>query len=81
MDEPKRHQLRDLLQDDFTVSKALLGWTFTVGGAALAAIMIAAELFDADSGGFGTVQQLGTALGISALIIGITLLPLGNRAA
>ena len=76
-----RRFLRTALRDDFTVTKALLGWAMITGGAALAIIMIAAEVLDTDSGGFGTVQQLGTALGIGALIIGFTLLPLGTRGA
>jgi len=42
---------------------------------------MAAEVLDSDSGGFGLVQRAGTALGVLAALLGLTLLPLGDRPA
>ena len=66
---------------DFTLTKRQLGWLLVVLGISVAVVMVAAEVVDSDSGGFGTVQQIGTAVGVLAALIGLTLLPLGDRPA
>lgn len=71
--------MRDLLRDDFTFTKRHLGAALLVGGVLLAVAMLLAEWLDADSGGFGLVQQIGTAFGLLAAVLGATLLPLGDQ--
>lgn len=66
---------------DFTLTKRQLGWLLVVLGITVAVVMVAAEVVDSDSGGFGTVQQIGTAVGVLAALVGLTLLPLGDRPA
>lgn len=68
-----------LLREDFTFTKRHLGAALLVGGMLLVVAMLLAEWLDPDSGGFGLVQQVGTALGLAAAVLGTTLLPLGDQ--
>lgn len=69
------------LDGDFTLTKRQLGGLLIAVGALAIVAMLAAEALDADSGGFGLVQRAGTALGALAALLGLTLLPLGDRPA
>ena len=71
--------MRDVLRDDFTFTKRHLGVALLAGGVLLAVAMLLGEWLDPDSGGFGLVQQVGTALGLVAAVLGATLLPLGDQ--
>ncbi|WP_119072328.1 hypothetical protein [Aggregatilinea lenta] len=73
--------MRDLLRDDFTFTKRHLGLILTAIGPVLIAAMLAAEWLDADSGGFGLAQRAGVILGAAALLVGLSLIPLGNQPA
>lgn len=65
----------------FTITKEMLGWLLIAVGAGCVLVMLGAEVLDADSGGFGTVQRIGTVGGGLAMLLGITLLPLGAQPA
>lgn len=69
------------LDDDFTFTKRLLGALLILAGLVAIAAMLAAEVLDADSGGFGLVQQAGVVLGALIALLGLTLLLLGDRPA
>lgn len=69
------------LDDDFTITKRQLGALLIAAGLLVVAAMLAAEVLDTESGGFGLAQRAGTALGALALLLGLTLLPLGDRPA
>ncbi|HML20405.1 MAG TPA: hypothetical protein PKD09_02075 [Aggregatilinea sp.] len=73
--------MRDIFRDDFTFTKRHLGVMLCAAGPVLIAAMLAAEWLDADSGGFGLVQRLGVVLGAAALVLGLSLIPLGNQPA
>lgn len=66
---------------EFTLTKRHLGLILIAGGVLAAAGMIAAEVFDAESGGFGALQKMGVAVGAAVVLVGLTLLPLGSRPA
>ena len=69
------------LDDEFTFTKRQLGALLVAAGIVAVTAMLAAEALDADSGGFGLVQRAGTAIGVLAVLLGLTLLPLGDRPA
>lgn len=69
------------LDDDFTLTKRQLGGALIAAGALAIVAMLAAEALDPDSGGFGLVQRAGTSLGVLSALLGLTLLPLGDRPA
>jgi hypothetical protein len=69
------------LSADFTVTKRLLGLLLLAIGLALIVGMVAAEYLNSRSGGFGTLQKLGTLAGAASMVIGLSLLPLGNQPA
>ena len=69
------------LDEDFTLTKRQLGGLLIAAGALAIGAMLAAELFDAESGGFGLAQRAGTALGALSALLGLTLRPLGDRPA
>ncbi|NLE49927.1 MAG: hypothetical protein GX613_00855 [Chloroflexi bacterium] len=69
------------LDNDFTLTKRQLGGLLIAAGTLAVVAMLAAEVLDADSGGFGLVQRAGTAFGILSVLFGWTLLPLGDRPA
>lgn len=69
------------LDNDFTITKRQLGALLVAAGTLAIAAMLAAEALDPESGGFGLAQRAGTALGALALLLGLTLLPLGDRPA
>jgi len=73
--------LRELLSENFTFTKRQLGLLLIIGGVILLVSMFAAEIISADSTGIGTMQQLGIAAGVASSVLGLTLLPLGNRPA
>ena len=73
--------MRRIFSPDFTLTKRQLGFILSARGVLLIVIMLAAELLDAQSGGFGTVQQLGVVVGVLSLVAGLALLPLGSQPA
>ncbi len=70
-----------MLDDDFTLTKRQLGLIMIIGGAALTVLMVAADVVRDQPGGFGTLQTLGVLIGVVSVVIGATLLPLGDRPA
>ncbi|NLX12002.1 MAG: hypothetical protein GXY36_20330 [Chloroflexi bacterium] len=73
--------MRRIFSPDFTLTKRQLGFILSASGVLLIVIMLAAELLDAQSGGFGMVQQLGVVVGVLSLVAGLALLPLGSQPA
>lgn len=64
---------------DFTLTKRHLGFIFIVAGLLAAGAALSAEI--TNPGGFGTVQKMATFIGAGTLLVGLSLLPLGNRPA
>ena len=71
---------RHILDEDFTLTKRMVGVVLFVVGVLLTVGMLAMELVIA-SDGFGTVQVIATGLGIASALLGLTLLPLGDQPA
>lgn len=69
------------LSDDFTLTKRQCGVVLIVVGVLLVAGMLAMELVQGASGGFGAIQQMGVAGGVLGVVLGVTLLPLGDQPA
>jgi len=72
---------KDLFRPEGTLSKRQLGWLLIAAGALLLIGTLAADQLRDATGTFGTTQQLATAAGALSLIVGLTLLPLGDRPA
>ena len=70
-----------MLDDDFTLTKRQLGLLMIAGGVALFVVTFAADLVRDQTGGFGTLQILGMLFGTASVLIGVTLLPLGDHPA
>ena len=70
-----------MLDDDFTLTKRQLGLLMIAGGVALFVVTFAADLVRDQTGGFDTLQILGMLFGTASVLIGVTLLPLGDRPA
>lgn len=70
-----------MLNDNFTLTKRHLGLLMIVGGATLFVATLAVDLVRDQTGGFGTLQTLGMLFGAVSVLIGVTLLPLGDRPA
>ncbi|MBN2303734.1 MAG: hypothetical protein JXQ72_04620 [Anaerolineae bacterium] len=64
---------------DFTITKRHLGLLLIAAGLLAALAMVGAQVIQ--SGGFGALQTMGAALGAVSVLVGLTLLPLGNRPA
>jgi Ca2+/Na+ antiporter len=69
-----------MFRADFTLTKRHLGLILMAAGLVMIVVMIVAEWLTR-SGGFGTAQKLGTLLGVTSFVVGLTLLPLGNQPA
>ncbi len=69
------------LSDDFTLSKRHLGVLMIVVGVMLAWGMLALELVSSSVPGLGAMQWMGIVGGGGSVVIGVTLLPLGDQAA
>ncbi len=72
---------RDIASDEFTVTKRHLGWLLLVAGLLILAAAVMAEIVNTETSEFGTVQKLITLVGALSVLVGVTLLPLGNRPA
>lgn len=72
-----------LLNSHFTLTKRQLGLLAIIGGGvALVGILLFDELGLSDpQGGFGPSQKIGMALAALTLLVGISLLPLGDTPA
>jgi len=69
--------MRQIFSNEFTLTKRHLGLLFLAAGLLVLASVLTAEWLHA--GGFGTVQKMGALLGAASLLIGLTLLPLGDQ--
>ena len=69
------------LGDDFTLTKRQLGALMIAAGIVLAAGMIVVELVGTNSSGLGAIQWLGIGGGLASVLVGLTLLPLGDQPA
>jgi hypothetical protein len=82
-----RHELQTelpapMLSVNFTFSKRLLGLLMLVGGAAAFAGILAIDLLDVGrEGGIGPAQQIALAAAALCALVGVTLIPLGDRPA
>jgi len=72
---------RTFFSDDFTLTKRHLGVILLVAGLVLLLAMVGVDAVSSRPGGFGTIQKLGILVGTLSAIVGLTLLPLGNRPA
>ena len=64
------------------MTKRQLGFLLVLLGVALIAGLFAADIVGASKfGGIGPAQRLALAVALLILVIGVTLLPLGNRPA
>lgn len=66
---------------DFTLTKRHLGVILLAAGLVLSSGMVLVEALKSQSDGIGTVQKLGLLVGAASIIVGLTLIPLGNRPA
>jgi hypothetical protein len=74
--------LAAMFSESFTLSKRQLGWLLLAGGVLAFAAIIAIDLVDAGrEGGIGPAQQIALAAALAAALIGLTLIPLGDRPA
>jgi Na+/H+ antiporter NhaA len=73
--------MRQFFSDDFTFTKRHLGAIMLLAGVVVVLAMFGAEVISSRSTGIGAMQKLGIAVGAASAIIGLTLLPLGNRPA
>jgi uncharacterized membrane protein YgdD (TMEM256/DUF423 family) len=73
--------LKAFFSPDFTLTKRHLGVILLAAGVVLFSGMFLAEALKSQSDGIGTVQKLGLLIGAVSIIVGLTLLPLGNRPA
>ncbi|MCD4686182.1 MAG: hypothetical protein K8S97_09620 [Anaerolineae bacterium] len=69
------------LSDDFALTKRQCGMVLIAVGLLLAVGMLAMELVQGAVGGFGAIQQMGVAGGLLSVVLGVTLLPLGDQPA
>jgi hypothetical protein len=73
--------LLDFLSEDFSLTKRHLGVALLAAGVIVLAGMGAAEVLSVTSAGIGTMEKLGIAAGVLSTMIGLTLIPLGDRPA
>ena len=76
-----RNLLVDILNKDFTLTKQHLGFLLLAGGIVMLLAAGLAEIVRSAPGGFGTVQQIAVLAAITSIVLGLTLLPLGDRPA
>ncbi len=64
------------------ITKRMVGFALILLGLLVAGGTVAVDLIGAGKwGGFGPAQQLAFSVGLGASIIGLSLIPLGNRPA
>ena len=73
--------LKTVFSPDFTLTKGHLGVILLGAGLVLFVGMFVVEAMKSQSDGIGTVQKLGILVGVTSVVVGLTLLPLGNRPA
>ena len=67
---------------DRPLTKRQLGWLIVCAGAALALISLGADFVGAGRfGGLGPAQQAALGAAVLLIVVGLTLLPLGDRPA
>ncbi len=69
---------KDVFGREGTLTKRQLGWILIAAGAVLLIGTFAADQLRDTTGTFGTTQQLLTVAGALSLLVGLTLLPLGD---
>lgn len=67
--------------DETSMTKRRLGWLLIVIGTGLAVGAVLLELLQTGQGGFGAVQRIAAVGGGLSALVGLTLLPLGDRLA
>jgi hypothetical protein len=71
-----------MLRNDYTFSKRHLGIIMLVGGGLAVIGLLAIDLLDAGrEGGIGPAQQLALIAAFLVALIGLTLIPLGDKPA
>lgn len=76
------HSLRNFFSDSFTFSKRLLGVVMLIAGVGGVVALLALDFITGTTdGGIGPAQRL--AIGVMALValVGLTLIPLGDKPA
>lgn len=73
--------LRALLRDDFTITKRHLGRALLALSAIIVLRIIIGELLNPALRGIGPMQIMSMVIAALCLLVGLTLLPLGNRPA
>lgn len=68
-------------EEDWIISKRALGVMFMLGGALAAAGILLLDRLRGGAADFGPSQQLGLAGAAALVVIGLSLLPLGDRPA
>ncbi|MCC7207503.1 MAG: hypothetical protein IT323_09360 [Anaerolineae bacterium] len=68
-------------EKDWIISKRALGVLFMLAGALAAAGILLLDRLRGGAADFGPSQQLGLAGAVALVIVGLTLLPLGDRPA
>ncbi len=68
-------------EKDWIISKRALGVLFMLAGLLAAAGIVLLDRLRGGAADFGPSQQLGLAGAVALVIIGLTLLPLGDRPA
>lgn len=71
--------MRSIWTSDYVLTKRHLGLILLAAGLFFVTGMVILELVKSD--GFGTVQKLSVMIGIASVLIGLSLLPLGNHPA
>ena len=66
---------------DFTVTKRQLGGLLLAAGIVVVVATLAVEWANSEPDRFGTMQKMALLLGGLSMVMGTTLLPLGNRPA
>ncbi|MCI0712519.1 MAG: hypothetical protein L0154_20350 [Chloroflexi bacterium] len=72
--------MKNWISPDFTITKRMLGIMLIAAGVVGLVGVFAIDVVRSSSD-FGPAQQMGLLASISMLIVGISLLPLGNRSA
>lgn len=75
------HLLKRMMNDEYAITKRQLGWLLLAAGIVILAVVVAAEIINTETNEFGTVQKLAALLGVVSVLVGVTLLPLGDRPA
>lgn len=73
--------IKRFLSAEFTLTKRHLSAIFILVGLIMGVGVLASDVMQSEPDGFGTLQQIGTALAAASLAIGVTLWPLGDQPA